>query len=271
MSKIIKLDERSIEQCRAEFEEALKKVKLSDGKLTFTKNFSNINRKATVFFSEIAWLKMQTLIREFSDEVAWHGIARRGDDESKDEYIISDILVYPQEVTGSTVTTDQNKYEEWLMQHPDEVFNNIRMQGHSHVNMSVSPSAVDTALYDSILAQLTDDMFYIFLIYNKRGEKMYKVYDLKKNVLFETADVDVQIMDDGTGIERFLKDAKELVEKKTYYNTYYAKKDDAKVNASPSNKADSVAPRKGKRLTAEMEAEYYGSLFDDDDYSYRRW
>lgn len=161
----------------------------------------------------MAWEKMQLLVKEFDKEVAWHGIAERC--EEKDTYLISDILVYPQEVTGSTVTTDQSKYENWLMSHDDEVFNNIRMQGHSHVNMAVSPSSVDLSLYERILDQLSSDMFYIFMIWNKRGEKTVKIYDLRENILFETADVTVTIkgMEDMT---EFLEEAKELVVTKTY-------------------------------------------------------
>lgn len=158
---------------------------------------------------------MLTLVREFDKEVAWHGIAHRCEDE-EDAYIISDILVYPQEVTGATVNTDQEKYQMWLMNHDDDVFNNIRMQGHSHVNMSTSPSTVDTSLYDRILEQLDDDMFYIFLIWNKRNEKTIKIYDLAKNVLFETADVTVSVREDDIGMERFLKNAKEMVQDKKY-------------------------------------------------------
>ena len=156
---------------------------------------------------------MQTLIREFDKEVAWHGVAERC--EEKDTYLISDILVYPQEVTGSTVTTDQNEYEMWLMKQEDGVFNNIRMQGHSHVNMSTSPSSVDLNLYDGILSQLDSDMFYIFMIYNKRGEKTVKLYDLRENILFETADVTVAVKEVGD-LTGFLEEAKELVVTKTY-------------------------------------------------------
>ena len=147
MAKIIKLTQECIDEVRRDFESALQNIKLSDGKINFCKSFGNINRRATVYFTEIAWEKMQTLIREFDKEVAWHGIAFRGDDPEKDEYTISDILVYPQEVTSATVTTDQNKYQTWLMDHEDDVFNNIRMQGHSHVNMSTSPSVVDACEY----------------------------------------------------------------------------------------------------------------------------
>lgn len=216
MSRVIKMTSQNLEEIRRDFDEALKGLKMFDGRINFTKTFGTVQRKATLYFTELAYLKMTMLVREFDKEVAWHGIAKRGDDLSKDEYIISDILVYPQEVTGATVNTDQEKYQMWLMNHDDEVFNNIRMQGHSHVNMGTTPSSVDTSLYERILEQLDDDMFYIFLIWNKRNEKTIKIYDLAKNVLFETSDVTVEILNDGTGIEHFLKDAKEMVQNKTY-------------------------------------------------------
>lgn len=213
MAKIIKLTPEHIEQLKKDFEATLTDS-VSDGKVSFTKAFDNIKRDATVFFTELAWLKMQTLVREFDKEVAWHGVVMRGTDETKDEYYISDILVYPQEVTGATVNTDQEKYQMWLMSHDDDVFNNIRMQGHSHVNMGVTPSGVDNTLYEKILAQLEDDMFYIFMIWNKRGEKTIKIYDLAKNIFFDTSDCTVKILDDGTGVEQFLKNAKAMVANK---------------------------------------------------------
>lgn len=216
MSKIIKLTDEHRDEIRREFDVALAGAKLSDGKISYTKTFGSITRKATLFFSELAYLKMMTLVREFDKEVAWHGLAKRGDDESKDEYVVYDILVYPQEVTGATVNTDQEKYQMWLMNHDDDVFNNIRMQGHSHVNMGTTPSTVDTTLYEQILDQLEDDMFYIFLIWNKKNEKTIKIYDLAKNVLFETSDVTVSVLEDGTGVESFVKAAKEMVQDKKY-------------------------------------------------------
>lgn len=221
MSRIVKLTPEIMDEVCKSFKEVLKTSKLTDGKISFSKTFNNIDRKATLYFTETAWIKMQTLIREFDKEVAWHGVAKRGEDLSKDEYIIRDILVYPQEVTGATVNTDQSKYQSWLYSFDDEVFNNIRMQGHSHVNMSTSPSGVDLTHQSAILEGLDDDMFYIFLIWNKRNEKSIKIYDLKKNVLFETSDVKVKIMDDGTGIAKFIKEAKDMVEEKTYYKTNY--------------------------------------------------
>ena len=224
MAKIIKLTPEILDEVKRTFEQELSNAKLSDGKFSFTKSFGSTSRKASVNYTEKAWQKMQMLIREFDKEVAWHGIAYRGDDPEKDEYYITDILVYPQEVTGATVTSDQEKYQTWLMGHDDDVFNNIRMQGHSHVNMSTTPSSVDTELYRKILEQLDDTMFYIFLIYNKRGDKTYMIYDMAKNVMFETADVTVNILDDGTGLNDFLADAKKKVQDhtvKTYGGSSY--------------------------------------------------
>ena len=215
MSKVIKLTSEQVQECRKDFDTALATMKLTDGKISFIKTIFCPNEKATLYFDPLAWRKMLTLVKEFDKEVAWHGVAYRGEDETKNEYYISDILVYPQKVTGATVNTDQEKYEMWLMQHNDDVFNNIRMQGHSHVNMSVSPSCVDETHQAKILEQLEDDMFYIFLIWNKSGAKFIKIYDLKKNILFETADITVEVLDDGSGIDEFLAEAKKIVEDKT--------------------------------------------------------
>lgn len=222
MSKLIKLTQECLEQCKQEFVDALASAKLSDGKINYTKTFGNIERKAIVYFTEMAWLKMQILVNEYDKEVAWHGVATRGRNESKDEYFISDILVYPQEVTGATVNTDQEKYQTWLFQHEDDVFNNIRMQGHSHVNMGTTPSVVDLSLYERLLEQLDDDMFYIFMIWNKRQEKTIKIYDIKKNILFETVDVSIEVLNGEYNITQFLTESKEMVKTKTttYGNNY---------------------------------------------------
>lgn len=300
MAKIIRLTPECIEQARKEFEESLTKLKLSDGKISFTKSFTSIERKAAIYFTELAWLKMTTLVREFDKEVAWHGIATRGEDETKDEYFITDILVYPQEVTGATVTTDQEEYEHWLDGLDNDVFNNLRMQGHSHVNMGTSPSSVDLALYSDFLSRLGNDMFYIFMIWNKRFEKTIKVYDMRKNTLFETSDCTVYVLDDGTGIEQFVKDAKAKVKTKTYVTygapakpatvapvaaktvsgTQETKKEEKKESTAPAN---AFAPaRKGKRKKksdnqngglkkADNNGSYYsygGGWFDEEDDPY---
>lgn len=224
MSKMIRMTPEYYEECRKDFEKALKNAKFSDGKVSFTKTFTAKKERATLFFTVEAWMKMLMLVQEFSKEVAWHGVAYRLDTEGKNEYLISDILVYPQEVTGSTVEMDTAQYAVWLQENEeDERFYNIHMQGHSHVNMAPNPSSVDLNHQEEILAQLGDDDFYIFIIINKSCKRNIKIYDLQKNILFEDSDVDTEFYGSDTGLCDFINTAKDMVKEKTtvYQPTYY--------------------------------------------------
>lgn len=265
MSRVIKLTSEYIAECTKEFEASLKEGKFADGKISFSKTLGIVSRRAKVYFTDMAWMKMQMLIREFESEVAWHGVAFRGEDESKDEYYITDILVYPQEVSGAEVEMDVSKYEEWLRENiEDERFFNIGMQGHSHVRMNVSPSGTDLSHQKAILDQLTEDMFYIFMIWNKFGDKNIKIYDLAKNVLFETTDVDTEVLTDGYGIDAFIKEAKNVVENKTYgvyrgYNETSAvdvSTRPSKDNTKDTSTGSKLGKRKGKKKNSKSKGAY---------------
>lgn len=227
MAKYIQMTPELQAECRKSFMDELNAVltknKFSDGKLSFTKSFGTVDRKAHIYFTEIAWMKTTALLREFGKEVAWHATAYRipGD---KDEYLIKDILVYPQTVTASTVDMDVEKYTKWIMDGVmagDERFDNIRCQMHSHVNMGVFASGTDTQHQEEILAQLDKDDFYIFMIWNKSLNVYMRVFDMQKNILFETADCEWAVLDDTIGLSQFIAKAKEIVvEQKTTYNGY---------------------------------------------------
>lgn len=146
--------------------------------------------KATLVIETLAWQKICALVDQCDKEVAWHGIVRK----ENNVYTVTDVLVFPQEVTGATVTSDETEYSLWLMQQPDEVFNNIRFHGHSHVNMGVSPSGVDTHYQDNILKNLKD--FYIFAIFNKRGQNWVAIYDVADNIAYEDKDVELVLPTD---------------------------------------------------------------------------
>lgn len=254
MSKVIKMNDDIKEILRKKFEEALEESDmLTDGKFSYNVTLQASTEKASVIFTESAWLKMQALIREFDKEVAWHGVATRADADGENRYLISDILVYPQNVTGATVNTDQEEYQTWLMSHDDDVFNNIRMQGHSHVNMGVTPSSVDETLYEKFINQLEDDMFYIFMIWNKKGDKTIKIYDMAKNTMFDTSDCEVRILDNQIGIEGFIKNAKESVKDRVFTST----KTTSKTTTTKSYSAK----------------DYHQSSLDDwyEDYEYPTW
>lgn len=214
--KPIKITEEIRRVTIAEIEKLLSDMKLANGKLTYSKEWVwsvEDDQKALVHIESLAWNKMWLLINSFNYEVAWHGIACK---VSPEKYIIKDIIVYPQTVTGATVSTDQNEYEKWLMSLDDDEFNNLRFQGHSHVNMDVSPSSVDLSHQESILSQLGDKDFYIFAIFNKKGEFDMKIYDMEENTLYEKKDIVLEY-----DMKDFLANAKKLVNiSKTYYGGY---------------------------------------------------
>jgi hypothetical protein len=130
------------------------------------------------------WLKITALVDQCPNEIAWHGVVTR---ESEDSFKIVDVLVYPQSVTGATVQSIEPDYTNWLMAHDDAVFNNIRMQGHSHVNMGVTPSGVDMNQMNGILEQ--EPEYYIFQIMNKRGQIWTEIHLPEFNAIYETADI----------------------------------------------------------------------------------
>jgi len=196
----------------AEFSNTLNNLKMSDGKLNYRQDFCYKDCKATVLLTPEAYRKIVALVTEFSDEVAWHGSVTRSN-SLINEFTIEDIFVYPQEVTSGTVTTDQEAYTDWLYGLDDDTFNKVRMQGHSHVNMSVNPSGVDDNHRKQILEQLENDMFYIFMIWNKSLSIHTLIYDMANNVLYEDKDVEVKLLIE-EGMDDFLTDAKEKVQKR---------------------------------------------------------
>ena len=253
MARPIIMTEDMKQDVIAECMAALNGIKMSDGKFSFTRNFHYPEKNVTVWLTPEAYKKTVALISEFSDEVGWHGTAtRKGDNE----FIIHDIFVYPQEVTASTATTDQKAYTEWLYRQEDEIFNSIRMQGHSHCNMGVTPSGVDNTHRQQILDQLGADMFYIFMIWNKSLAIHTLVYDMKNNILYEDKDVEVKQFG-GDGMDEFLADAKSKVQKVSNRANFQKNKTGAKSHIDD-------------QLALALEADFYGLDVGEGYGSYRQ-
>lgn len=190
-----------------------------DGGVRLYRDFLRDDRKATLNFTSTAFQKMSALVAEYSSEVQWHGVVRRIDESTFEVY---DILVPPHEVTSATVDSDPIGYNCWQMSLPDDVFNALHFHGHSHVNMTVSPSAVDNQYRKDLVSLLrtpdddqNDDAFYIFLIMNKQHAWSAQIFDLKYNALYDTEDITSNcfcskncVFEDGTTMEAFIKDAK---------------------------------------------------------------
>lgn len=148
----------------------------------------------TVYITPNAYIKMRMLVDKSDKEVGWYGIVNKMPGLNN-VYIIEDIVVYPQKVTGATVEQDDNKMFEFEMGLTTEQVNHKRFHGHSHVNMNTGPSGVDENFYQELLSQVTD--YFIITITNKRNEYTTRFYDVANNIMYE--DVPIQlIQDDGT-------------------------------------------------------------------------
>lgn len=143
----------------------------------------------TILYTAQAYFKMHALIQSCDVEIQWHGIVDH--EEETNTYIVRDILMYHQYVSGGRVDTDDTKYAKWLMEQmrDKETFKKIRMHGHSHVKMKTGASAIDNAYQADMAAHFTD--FYIFVIGNKDQEFNHMVYDVKQNAFFEKTDIEL--------------------------------------------------------------------------------
>lgn len=237
MSKPIRVTQAMKDEIMAEVAKKLDNMMLFDGKQTLPIDYHYPGKDhATVVFSRLAWEKQLRLVDEFSSEIGWHGLVHRDADDPSVFYI-DDLLVFPQEVTGATVTPEQGAYDRWNAMLPPEQRNTMRYHGHSHVRMGTTPSSTDNTFQKDLIGRLNGDgyteevrqrmmeelgesAFYIFMIWNKSREFNVRIFDLYNNVFYEGKEVSI-IADGMDDLNDFLADAKAKVKTRTYQSGYY--------------------------------------------------
>lgn len=145
----------------------------------------------TVCITTKAYIKMRLLVDKFDKEIGWYGIVNQmpGLDNT---YVIEDIVVYPQTVSGATCEQDEDRMFEFEMRLTTDQVNHKRFHGHSHVNMGTGPSGVDENFYQELLSQVTD--YFIITVTNKRNEYTTRFYDVANNILY--TDIDIHLIDE---------------------------------------------------------------------------
>lgn len=242
MSRSMSLTSEQIEQFVNEFRASLNSSNFTNGDIKFQKSLPKSTERAKIYFTPTAWVKQAMLLDTCDKEVAWHGVTERLDGQDGTAYLISDIVVYPQRVTAASVDMDPEKYAKWIQDNDeDERFNHLRMQGHSHVNMGVTPSGTDVAHQKDILQMVGEDSFYIFMIYNKRREFYVHIFDRQKNLEFEKSDVDVYVADTAD----FLKEISDNVLPYAYSYTGVNKNSETqKVDTKKNEQSKKDKPKK---------------------------
>lgn len=211
--------EKKIAELREKAEAQLSAAGSCKVNLDFDKSFKYDKakkEKATLYYTPSAYMKMRLLVDNFSSEVAWHGFIKR---ISANKFLVYDIVVYEQFVTGVHVDTDEEAYNKFVadlwMNHeePDFCFN---FQGHSHVRMAVSPSGTDLEDQKRLMSNQKKG-FYVFTIQNKNHEANYWIYDYDNNIVYEKDDIVVDIkFGDYDGAD-FLSAAQEKVKQQTLF------------------------------------------------------
>lgn len=217
MSRPIFLTPEMIAGASADFAEQLAKSRAFNGSISYSKTFTySADHRARLVFTPDAYAKMRLLVEGFKTEVAWHGVVSRSETDPA-QFDVTDILVYPQEVTGGEVEMDQEGYGKWLDEHlDDDRFFHLQFQGHSHVDFQAFPSPTDLDHQQQVLAQIRKDGFYIFMIANKRHEYWMQIFDLRENICYETNDIDLCLGEHGDDLNDFLSIARTMVKTKTY-------------------------------------------------------
>lgn len=134
--------------------------------------------------SSSALVKMFIYVNECSDEVGWLGTVEKLNNQ---HYVITDVYLFEQDVHATTteITPEGlSEFAEELLQQPNgmEVWNNIKMWGHSHVNMGVTPSGQD----DKQMKEFADvgHEWFIRLIANKKGDMKLDFFHYQMGITF---------------------------------------------------------------------------------------
>lgn len=146
-------------------------------------------KKPKIFITADAYLKMFSLVEQSPIEISWHGLVKK----DKNNYLIYDIIVFPQINTAASTDTDETEYVKWISELSDETFKDMRMHGHSHVNMAVFSSGIDDGYQNDLIKNIKPGDYYIFLILNKKHEMKPILFDYSQNIMFEDKDIELHI------------------------------------------------------------------------------
>lgn len=187
-----------------------------------------------------ALVKMQIFVENCTEEVGWLGTAYKS--EKSNTIMIDDMFLFDQEVHSTTTEITPEgltTFGEAILAETNgmEIWNNLKVWGHSHVNMTVSPSGQDNSQMETF-AEGGHDWF-IRIIANKRGEMCLDLYNYEQGIIYNdlpwTESVSAEEMEIEEQIEQlykfldaikknrmgnFLDDIKEEIKEKVKKKTY---------------------------------------------------
>lgn len=145
---------------------AIKSIDLEDNGLRYR-----------LYFLKQAYDKMRLYVELCEDEIGWLGYVEKLQNDQG--YMVTDVFLLDQEVHSTTTelspTAIIDFYNALDEAGREKFLNSCKLWGHSHVNMSPSPSGQDDAQGLELSKDVED--YYIRLITNKKGEYNITFYD----------------------------------------------------------------------------------------------
>lgn len=142
-----------------------------------------------MIFSTAAEEKMKRYITKMgSVEIGWLGFVDKLDETT---YYLTDVFVPFQDVSGGTCEMREEELNEQmfaLIMQDEDKYNSIRLWGHSHHSMGVTPSGQDDLQFTKFIGRWQDEPinpFFIRLIANNKGIAKVDLYDNLTKLRFD--------------------------------------------------------------------------------------
>lgn len=158
-----------------------------------------------IYFSTLAWSKIKIIVDIATQEVGWLCSVSEVEDMPF-IYIIKDLHLFEQTVHGAETELDDKDILQWfdnqIKEDKLDFVNGIKMWGHSHVNMSPSPSGQDVSQIEALSEH---SEFFIMGIFNKKGDVRLDLYtptmilkDMTHSVIYpeDTAELRKQLKEE---------------------------------------------------------------------------
>jgi len=179
------------------------------------KTVTFLDNRYELYILPLARQKMEMYCDLSDGEIGWLAYVEQFD---KQGFLITDCALLKQEVHATTTEiTAEGLLEFWNNTAPEQQ-SKIKLWGHSHVNMSPSPSGQD----DSQMEYFKDgNPWFIRLITNKKREYHIDIYDYEHGVKIHMDQADLKDYNPGaTELRKTIEEEiKEKVSKKEYKST----------------------------------------------------
>lgn len=203
--------------------------------------------------------KMELYCDLSEGEIGWLAFVEKFD---KQGFLITDCALLKQEVHSTTTEiTAEGLLEFWNAVAPEK-HEQIKLWGHSHVNMSVNPSGQD----DSQMEYFKDgNPWFIRLITNKKREYYIDIYDYANGIKIHMDQSDLKTYNPGaTELRKSIEEEiKEKVKEKKYTPaTTLPAKSTSKTVWSNTNRFSKKNQRKSvdNPMLKDIEVKYVSSL-----------